>query len=356
MAQTSASQGQQARVQQLYDALNRGLGRASERAFAGTKALQNTIFLGQDDKLIAGLQTAMGQGRGGWADRYNQNLRQQNDRMETVARAHPLSTSVGEAAGIGTALMVGNPFAIGRSGVMSVVKTVPRYRPAKPPSPRLQTKPREYATVVAGTGLLNGGLEGAASLATGHTGTVGDYAGATIGGALGGLATFGVGPRLGAAVEGGMTPVAQALLNGRAISPREVRNRVAAGAFFANTGEVSSIRKVNNLSSKQKGRLGEALSVAKTLARLDLPLSLQEDIHLALGGKTVADQLTLTKKIVEAKFGQYARLTHRQRQAKAEFPERYRHDHWQKEDVGKIGGYGLGNLGTNAIALPESEY
>ena len=325
------------------------LNQLGDTATAALKGYQNAIFFGQDDKLIALTQTALGQGRGNNAlERLANNLALQQIRSAQQAKAHPIATSVGANAGIGTTLAVGAPLAIGRTVVSSGLKTAAHTRPRITSTPRLSVKPVEYATTAGAAGVTNAAVELTGSKISQRQATSGDIAGATAGGAAGALATFAAGPRVGAAVEAAMTPIVQDLLNGESPSAARVRDRMILASIAANKAELQSMRKVHSLTSKQKGNLGEALSVAKTLARLELPAALGKRIDLKGGGYTVADHVTKAGRLVEAKFGEHARLTRQQRRAQKQYgPDNYRHDRWRAEDVGKISGYGAGAAGSH---------
>lgn len=320
------------------------LNQLGDTATAALKGYQNALFFGQDDKLIALTQTALGQGRGNNAlERLANNLALQQIRSAQQAKDHPIATSVGANAGIGTTLAVGAPLAIGRTVANSGLKTAARSRAPITSTPRLSTKPVEYATTAGAAGVANAAVEIGGSKISQRHATPGDIAGATVGGAAGALMTFPAGPRVGAAAEGAITPIAQDLLNGESLSATKVRDRMIAGSIAANKTELGSLQKIDTLTSKQKGDLGEALSLAKTLARLQIPAGLGKKIDLKGGGYTIADHLTRAGDIVEAKFGEYARLTKQQKRAQIEYgPDKYRHDRWRKEDVGKISGYAAG--------------
>lgn len=103
---------------------------------------------------------------------------------------------------------------------------------------------------------------------------------------------------------------------------------------------------VGRLPPKAKGVVGEVLSAGKSVLKGDAPKHFQVRQKLEAGGHTVLDQITRAEKFVEAKFGPTARLSRRQRQAQAQYGDRYRVDHWQPHHVGRItGGVGAGAVG-----------
>jgi hypothetical protein len=246
-------------------------------------------------------------------------------------------------------------------------------------------------TLAAGGGAASGIAGQAVTDAmSGRRGGVGDYVGAGLGGAVGGLAmraglplarsgasrerslAGGVGralrdPRLAGAVEGSATAAFQALANGGIPTPMEVAEAARGGAIGARFGDLIGKYGSNALPSAVKGQLGEYLSVLKTRAggeghplysgrgpefdarmpgAVDGP-GIQQDVYLSKG-KTIADHVTRDGTAVEAKFGRWADLTTSQKLARKELTDRYRIDHWLPSDIGRAAGAGVAALGPAA--------
>lgn len=122
-----------------------------------------------------------------------------------------------------------------------------------------------------------------------------------------------------------------------------------AGAGPLGTKALTVISPWKNSS---KGRIGDGLSVVKTLSKGDLPINFQKPMPVR-GGETKTDQQTLRKIVVESKLrlnGRRGSLTARQKEAKAMLGERYREDHWGPNDIRRAtGATGLGAVaGTRA--------
>lgn len=319
------------------------------RAYAGLKGVQHALTLGYDDHMIAGIEALRDLATRGQA-RYGEAYAAQKALANGVAARHPLSSSVGETSGLALALTVGGPgMALSRApNAASGVASRAASRTVK--GPRLQTKPREYATVAVAGGGVNAGMQVLTDSVTGRPVSAKNAAGAAVGGSVGTLATIAAGPRIGGALEGAVTPTVQALLTGRLPSADEVRSGMLLGEKFAGLAAMRGAEIANSLTPRQKGDLGELMSSAKTFARLDVPVRHNKPLDLARGGRTIIDHAGLFGDIIEAKFGEFARLTGRQRQAQSEYGDRYRVDRWRADDVGKAAGFGGGTLASHAGA------
>jgi len=129
----------------------------------------------------------------------------------------------------------------------------------------------------------------------------------------------------------------------------------AATALLAYTGGYAVGKGVSaELAPVTKGKLGEALSVGKTLLKGDLPVKFQVRVPLSRG-YTRADQATLRGYSVEAKFGPRANLRPRQIQAVEELGDTYRVDRWMPEDAGRVLGASSAPFGA-LIPLMDPEY
>jgi hypothetical protein len=93
----------------------------------------------------------------------------------------------------------------------------------------------------------------------------------------------------------------------------------------------------SGLSPKRKGQLGEDLSAIKTVLRGDWPSGAHEPVPVS-GGRTYVDIPTVRGGLTESKFGPFARLRPRQREAQQEYGDRYRVDQWTPKHVGHIAG------------------
>lgn len=85
-----------------------------------------------------------------------------------------------------------------------------------------------------------------------------------------------------------------------------------------------------------KGKLGEGLSVAKTILQGDRPVGFQLPKIMQNGKRTRIDHETAKGLYVESKFGPGARLSANQRYAQQQWGSGYRVDRWLPEHVGLI--------------------
>jgi hypothetical protein len=120
-------------------------------------------------------------------------------------------------------------------------------------------------------------------------------------------------------------PVAQAL-GGLAGDALLWEGGAGAGRFLS-----------SRLPSVAKGKLGEALSFAKTRFMGDYPIGLQVRTPLSRG-YTVADSQLAKGGYVESKFGPKASLSNAQERAQQELGPSYRVDWWQPKHVGLLTG------------------
>ncbi len=319
------------------------------RAYAGLKGVQHALTLGYDDHMIAGIEALRDLAIRGQA-RYGEAYAAQKALANRVADRHPVSSSVGETSGLALALTIGGPGVALSKAPSAASRAASRTVSRTAEVPRLQTKPREYATVAVAGGGANAGMQALTDIATGRPVSAKNATGAAVGGSVGTLATFAAGPRIGGALEGAVTPTVQALLSGRHLSADEVRNGILLGEKSAGLAAKRGAEIANSLTPRQKGNLGELMSSAKTLARLDVPVRHNKPLALAGGGRTIIDHAGLFGDIVEAKFGELARLSRRQRQAQTEHGDRYRVDRWRADDVGKVAGFVGGTLASHVGA------
>ena len=99
---------------------------------------------------------------------------------------------------------------------------------------------------------------------------------------------------------------------------------------------IRGARVVSTLPARSKGIIGERMSDGRTILSGDIPINHGRRLDLKGGGHTFTDHQTTRGKIVEAKLGPTAKLSHAQRRAQAQFGPRYRYDHWSFDDVGRV--------------------
>ena len=196
--------------------------------------------------------------------------------------------------------------------------------------------------------------------------SLGDYAGAALGGTAGALAArSGLGSRSGA-IDGGVTSLAQDAFNQRLSAASIDRARTAAllGGTFGAIGGYAGRNWSNGLPRKVKGDLGEDLSKLRSRARGQRVKTgdgarKAQDVG---GGYTIPDHITTDDagevvNIVEAKFGRKPSLSKNQKKAYAGKIPNYRVDHFLPQDIGATAGLGLAQFGRrdrNTDQAPSS--
>ncbi len=129
------------------------------------------------------------------------------------------------------------------------------------------------ARELAGVGGVGGaggvGTQAISDIAQHRLSSLGDYAGAGVGGAVGGLASLGGRGGYAGMADGAATSVAQDLFNGRAPSFDKARDAALTGGLLGTTAGVIGRRWSNGLSNAAKQKLGEDFSRLRTASRGD---------------------------------------------------------------------------------------
>ena len=221
---------------------------------------------------------------------------------------------------------------------------------------------REYAALTGAGAAAGVGGQVISDVGRGRPGSPGDYAGAAVGGAVGGALAPGGRAVVSGAAMGAATSLAQDAFNGRLDSgwfDRTMSGARVGGAFGAVGGRFGR-QEAQALPGQIKGPaveqtskelLGEDFSKLRTWARGEKTIPMKKKTRQVVsGGHTKPDQRTMLngveKDLVESKFGKSARLKKRQREAYAELPN-YRVDHTLPQDVGVLQGVPLSLLGLD---------
>jgi hypothetical protein len=322
-----------------------------EEVRAGTSGAVDEFTFGVADHILAGGDALLHGGLEGAKSRYDANIAAKHAEDAYDAEHYGLSRNVGKAAGLGASLLV-----MGAPGLSKAAYSL-LPKGAKIAAGMARSRhgldPRGLNTMAAAGGAGAGLIwQGASDLATGHRSSLQDYLGAGVGGAADGLATLRLGPVRGGAVGGAATVASQDGLNGRPISVGGVMDGARNAAALSGVGGTAGTYAVGRMSNKAKGNVGEAFSLAKTIARGKVPFKLQSEVEIGGGRHSVADIEFGPKgasSIVEAKMGPYADLTTNQRiarrQARADGRE-YIVDGWQFSDAGKALASTMAGLGV----------
>ncbi len=205
---------------------------------------------------------------------------------------------------------------------------------------------REWGVVGATGGGISAASRGMSDYLHGERSSAAEYAGDFVGGGADALLSrFGYGGAAGAA-GGATASVATDVLDGRAPSIEHMRQAAVAGADSGILAGAAGRSWSNSLRPRQKGDLGERLSLARTLIGGDLPRFGPKRAVYPRGRKTIPDHATIRRMLVEAKFGPSAHLSRNQRVAYEFYGPGYRVDSFLPRDVGAIAAFPAAMIGA----------
>jgi len=326
---------------------------AAPRLHAGFGGFVDAASFGAFDPATAGVKALAAGIRGDdIVEAYNRARKEEADADRADAARYGLSRNVGQ--GLGTAASIAASVLIpGGAGAraLSAGLRAGRIAPKVVKAGGGVAKAGHVVRLGGATGAVSGaGGQAASDLARGRVSSPGSYAAATLGGGLGGVVAPYLGARAGGAVDGAVSAAADAALNGRPVGWDEVRNGAVAGATIAGILGSRSSRWVNAQSNAKKEAFGELLSTLHaplmgqwvTRRQQMLPLS-----GFAPGARPkgytradleVRDLWGRSPKWIEAKFGDFAKLTERQEQAASQLAAVWRPEHWLHRDIGNMVG------------------
>jgi hypothetical protein len=213
---------------------------------------------------------------------------------------------------------------------------------------------REIAVIGGAGGAAGVGGQALSDAARRKLSSIGDYAGAGLGGAVGGLASLGGRAGYAGAAGGAATSLAQDLFNGRALSLDRARGAAVMGGVLGAIGGAAGRRWSDGLDWRtEKGLLGEEFSRLRTWARGDKTLSGKKTAEVLGNQKiTIPDLRSVRngqqREIIESKFGKTAKLSKNQKYAHKTRND-YRVDHSLPKDVGAITGFLPGLFGLHFV-------
>jgi len=313
---------------------------AWESTKAGIRGVQDSLPFNLGDHapaVIYALGDALRSGQ--FLAAYNQRLEAERGQNRYDEAVHPTARTIGKVAG--TAVQMA---ALPVEGLL--VKGGARVAGATP------LMWRELAALGGAGGLAGVSGRGVSNLARGERSSFADYAGDFVGGATDALVSrYGNGGIAGAA-GGSAGSLAQDILNGRRPSLERMRVAAEDGAALALPLGMAGRSLSNRLSISKKGKLGERLSVVRTLARGELPrrgprkAAYPEEGVTRAGSKkkgwdrgpaTIVDQRTRAGTYVESKFGLNNDLSENQMLARWVYgPKKYRTDSFLPRDIGAL--------------------
>lgn len=313
---------------------------------AGARGATDAVFLGHANEIgaAAGSIPALFAGEP-IGVRYHSLLQQGRDQDQFDEIHYPLARGVGEVAGaVGSLAATDGAAAAAAPKFAATAFSAARAMPA-------MTNVERASVALGGAGFGVAG-QGFSDFRAGHHSAWTDYASSALGGAE---TTFGV-ARLGPVLAGGSGALVRSFsdgaLNGQWPDLADTSHDMVGAGYLGGFGKVGGEQRSNRLDFRDKGRLGEALSDAKSYAQWNPPVGRQVPQRLAGGGRTVTDSVLShgPQPYVESKFGPTARLSPAQRAWQAQNPGQVRNDYWMPHHVGQIIGGVLSSLGVPMIA------
>ena len=301
---------------------------------AALRGAQDAFTLGMGDRAYAGLG-AMGDALQGepLVAAFHDRMDQERARDAADTQQYGAARATGQVLGVG-AQVIGLGALLGPGALLASAARGGRIAQASP------LILREYAALAGAGGALGAVGQGAHDAQTGALGTPGDYGGAVLGGALGGLALSRGNVVQASGMAGLAQTVAQDTLNGgvNAQTATEGRETAAAAAIIGGLTGGMATKYSDSMSRISKEVAGESASKVRNLVRghkTEGGRKRKED--LPLGGYTIPDMRSYRNgevhEVIESKFGRFARLSKRQAEAYAQL-KNYRVDHTLPQDVG----------------------
>lgn len=317
---------------------------AAAQSLAAARGAQDALTLGLGDRAYAGTRALMDAAHGSdLGDAWRRRMAAETARDIYDGKHYRTARTVGEVGGTALGLVALGPVDAALAGGVRIAQAT-------------AVGAREMAAI-SGAGAGYGvATQAVMDRVAGRRSSAGDYAGAALGGAVGALTSLRGRPTRAAALSGATMSVAQDNLNGRPADLREASRAARVGAYVAAplgyAGRVVSDR----LPSKQKGKLGEAMGVGRSLINGEIPYKFQNDFELEYIPKyrnrfryTRVDHKTLSDLRTEQKFGK-SHLTPNQLEALRVLGDRYRVDHFWPRDVGAVAAYPLAVTSANRVA------
>jgi hypothetical protein len=323
---------------------------------AAIRSAANTATFGGADKFSAAADALFAPGGfGGWRQRYDTNLRQEQARDRYDAVHRPLAQSVGSVGGGVLGL-----FALGPE---EAVAAAPRLAGAA----KLTAK--EVGAILAGGGLAGLGSQKISDVATGHHSSTGDLLGAVAGG-IAGAAAFPLAPTRAGAMGGAVTSAAQDLFNGRPVDVQQMaQSAMGAGLLGGHVGRAGR-KWSGGLSPVAKGQLGETLGDVRAFVngegRIRNPTKLapvaegntgasykQRWRPDATDGPIPNDWTQPMPKMFEDKLGYGAALSKNQTLAKSLLGGKFQLNHFLPDDVGLMTGLPAAGFGPQVVSQTQ---
>lgn len=321
-----------------YSPVQRGLA----RFLAGARGAEDALTLGAGDYITSGAgavrDALQGQALGA-AFRNRMGRERLRDRYDE--QRYPVSRGTGQIVGTGIGLLALGPADAALAGGVRMAEA----------SPLIAREAAALGGIGATGGVASQGLE---DLERRKLGSVGDYAGAAIGGATDALASIRVGPGQAGALGGAVTSISQDVLNGRRADWGKAGETALAGGYVAAPVGYAGRRYAKDLNSNQKGALGEKLGEYRTLLNFDRPIKGPKSRHYLPDGTYIyPDQRAARQLLSEQKMGRWAELTKGQKKALKLYGKDFRVDHFLERDIGVIYGFTPAQIASHSFLAAD---
>jgi hypothetical protein len=296
---------------------------ASLQADTAIRGAANVLTFGGIDHFAAGMDALLE--TGGIQElpqRYKANIAEENARNRYDASHRRVAQVTGQVGG--TAMGV---------GLVGPARGAVALAPRLPGAATLSSREAAgFLTAGAATGI---GMQAVSDLATGRRSTMGDKAGAILGG-VAGAAALPLGPGRAGAVDGWVTSGAQDMFNRRPLSFERAGQGAIAGRALGGMSAKFGTDAVNSLSFQTKGKLGELLgdlrSTANGQRRAWAPKSRD---YLPDGSYWYPDARKGSTRF-EDKFGYDAELSPNQARAQSVLGPNFKLYHFTPDDIGRL--------------------
>jgi hypothetical protein len=312
-----------------------------QRARAAGRGATDAILLGHGDEAEAAVRTLPALlSDQPITSRFHQMMQTARDQDQYDQTQYPLSRGLGEAAGTALDILATD----GAAAAMAprLAATAVRAMPALSNMTRAKVALGGAGLGFAGQGAMDG--------LSGHPSGWRDYVGAALGGGVMAATGGRLRPVPTAALGAGVASTVDGLLNGN-LDPESVEHSMAIGSGLGGVGQLGGEYWSNGLRPWQKGRLGEALSDAKSFFEGNPVAERQVPRNLDGGGRTILDSTLVNGpfEAAESKFGPWARPTTNQLRYQAQNPGVVRNDHWMPPHVGQVAGQAFSAFGLPAV-------
>lgn len=271
-----------------------------------------------------------------WWQRYDANLAQERARDQYDASKRATAQRIGQVGGTALGLALVGP----TEGAASIA-------PRLPGAAKLTV--REAAALLGGGAAAGLAMQTAADIAAGgRRSSLGDRAGAALGGAAG-AAALPLGPGRAAAVGGWVTSAAEDIFNVRPLSLERAGQSAIAGNILGGVAGRIGAAASNDLPMAGKGRLGEAMGDVRSTIngerRMWAPKSRDYIAENDYWYPDARDARTGQLR-TEDKFGYGAELSPNQTRAKSTLGPDFRLNHFTPDDVGNFASLPAGPFGA----------